>query len=213
MSDESDELLIARIRRGEAAAWEECIARFEGRLLAFVESRLRNRAASEDVVQESFLGFLLSLPNYDDKTSLETWLFSITAHKLTDALRREGRRPAIPLTIADSESGAGVPAARTRRASSLARSGERRTVEQKVIGNCLGELITSWQANGEYERLRCMELLLVLGWQNKSVAERLGISEQAVANHKHFVVAKLKDAATRARLRNFDLAEFGVRER
>ena len=44
-TDESEELLISRIRRGDAAAWEECIARYEGRLLAFVESRLRNRAA------------------------------------------------------------------------------------------------------------------------------------------------------------------------
>src|SRR3954470_11897905 len=97
--DESDQLLVARIRQGEAAAWEECIARYEGRLLAFVESRLRNPTASEDVVQEAFLGFLISLPNYDEKTPLETWLFSITAHKLTDAMRREGRRPTIPLTI------------------------------------------------------------------------------------------------------------------
>jgi len=208
--DPSEQLLIARIRRGESAAWEECIARFEGRLLAFVESRLRNRATSEDIVQEAFLGFLISLPNYDDKTPLETWLFSITAHKLTDALRREGRRPVIPLISADENAGHDEPQARTRRASSLVRSGERRSIEKQIIGNCLQELIASWQTNGEFERLQCMELLLVLGWQNKAVAERLGISEQAVANHKHFVVAKLKDAAARARLRHFDLADFGM---
>lgn len=209
-TDEIEELLIVRIRRGESVAWEECIARYEGRLLAFVESRLRNRAASEDVVQEAFLGFLISLPNYDESTSLETWLFSITAHKLTDALRREGRRPSIPLTVGDSESDLGEPVARSRRASSLVRSGERRTIEQRIIADCLRELIESWQSSGQFERLQCLELLLVLGWQNKSVAERLAISEQAVANHKHFVVAKLKEAAARGRLRHFDLAEFGI---
>ena len=48
--DESDQLLVSRIRQGESAAWEECIARYEGRLLAFVESRLRNSTASEDIV-------------------------------------------------------------------------------------------------------------------------------------------------------------------
>jgi RNA polymerase sigma-70 factor (ECF subfamily) len=42
------------------------------------------------------------------------------------------------------------------------------------------------------------------------VAERLGISEQAVANHKHFTVTKLKDAAKKARLRNFDPSNFGI---
>lgn len=40
-------------------------ARYEGRLLAFVESRIRNRSTSEDIVQEAFIGFLNSLPNYD----------------------------------------------------------------------------------------------------------------------------------------------------
>ncbi len=50
---------------------------FEGRLLAFVDSRLRDRSTtSEDVVQETFLGFLVGLPNYDDATpGPETFLF------------------------------------------------------------------------------------------------------------------------------------------
>ena len=68
------------------------IARFEGRLLAFVEVRLRDRAASEDVVQEAFVGFLTSLPNYNESRPLEGYLFSIAAHKLTDHLRPAGVR-------------------------------------------------------------------------------------------------------------------------
>ena len=62
---ESDRLLVERVRNGQDDAWRELIARFEGRLLAFVEARIGSRAASEDVVQETFLGFLTSLPNYD----------------------------------------------------------------------------------------------------------------------------------------------------
>ena len=54
------------------------------------------------------------------------------------------------------------------------------------------------------------ELLFVLGWSNKDVANRMKISEQAVANHKHFVVTKLKEAATRSRVRNVDLSRFGL---
>ena len=209
--DDAERLLVNRIRQGDAAAWEECIARYEGRLLAFVESRLRNRTASEDIVQETFLGFLISLPNYDGSTPLESWLFSIAAHKLTDALRREGRRPTLPLVIpGDDEQGAPEPVGRTRKASSLVRSQERRTAEQEIIGRCLRGLIETWTDRGEFERLKCMELLFVLGWSNKAAAERLGISEQTVANHKHFVVTKLKEAATRARVRDFNLADFGV---
>jgi RNA polymerase sigma-70 factor, ECF subfamily len=210
-ADEAERLLVKRVRQGDAEAWRELIAQFEGRLLAFVDSRLRNRAAAEDVVQECFLGFLISLPNYHDSTPLESFLFSIASHKLTDLLRREGRRPTIPLLLPDADgSPAQEPAGRARPASSLVRSVERRGLEAQVLGQCLQGLIAGWKQRGEFERLKCIELLFVLGWANKDAAARLGISEQAVANHKHFVVAKLKDAAKTSRLRDFDLAEFGL---
>ena len=48
--NESDTLLTRRIRSGEAEAWNELIARFEGRLTAFVESRVRSRAVAEDAL-------------------------------------------------------------------------------------------------------------------------------------------------------------------
>ena len=64
-SPHPDMLLVERIRSGKPEAWNELISQYEGRLLSFVESRLRRRAASEDVVQETFIGFLTSLPNYD----------------------------------------------------------------------------------------------------------------------------------------------------
>jgi RNA polymerase sigma-70 factor, ECF subfamily len=209
-SDPAETLLIAAIRKGDERAWSELIGRYEGRLLAFVESRLHNLAASEDIVQDTFVGFLVSLPNYNENTPLETYLFSIAAHKLTDVLRRQGRRPTLPLLAQDSQGGWREPAGEARRPSSLVRSGERRVAEEHVLSQSLRTLIDSWKERGEFERLQCVELLFVLGWTNKSVAERLGISEQAVANHKHFVVGKLKEAAQKAHLRNFDPSDFGI---
>ena len=203
MSDDEANLL-KEVRCGAAAAWEQLIARYEGRLLAFVRSRLHDDSAAEDVVQEAFLGFLVSLPNYDETTPLEAFLFAITAHKLTDVLRRNGRRPLLPL-IGSSESQAGnEPPDRARKASSMARSREHWVAQHKVLSDCLKELIYSWFSRGEFERLQCVELLFVLGWSNKDVAAKLGISEQAVANHKDFTVRKLKAAAATAKLRNMD---------
>src|SRR5438552_19146093 len=93
MASEGDRLLIQQIRQGDQRAWENLIARYEGRLLAFVERRLRDRATSEDVVQETFIGFLNSLPHFDDQRELQTYLFTIASYKLTDHLRRAGRHP------------------------------------------------------------------------------------------------------------------------
>ena len=195
---------MARIRAGEETAWAELISRYEGRLLAFAQSRLGDRTAAEDVVQEAFLGFLLSLPNYDPATPLESFLFSITAHKLTDALRRNGRRPALPLFFPEDDGHTAEPAGSARRASSILQSAEGKAAEQAVIAGCLRELIDAWKTKGEWERLMCVELLFVAGLPNKDAAAQLKIDPQTVANHKAFVVGKLKEAATQARLRQFD---------
>src|SRR3984893_15080566 len=102
MSSEADRFLIQQIRQGDGRAWETLIARYEGRLLAFVDRRLHDRASSEDVVQETFVGFLISRPNYDDERELQTSLFTIASHKLTDHLRRVGRHPMRPLSDSSS---------------------------------------------------------------------------------------------------------------
>ena len=199
-----DAQLLNGIRRGDPQAWEAFIRRYEGRLLSFVEVRLTDRSTAQDVVQETFLGFLTSLPNYDETTPLESFLFAIAAHKLTDALRRSGRRPTLPLLL-PSDSGAGSePVARTRKASSMARSSESHIAMERVVGDALRSLIQTWLSRGDFERLKCVELLFVLGWSNKDVAAELEISEQAVANHKSYVIQKLKSAAEQARLRDVD---------
>ena len=193
-SSQSDNLLIDRIRAGEPDAWNELIARYEGRLLAFVESRTKHRGVAEDLVQETFIGFLTSLPNYDQRRSLEGYLFSIAAHKLTDYLRREGRRPALPLVPDASNSSDWEPQGPGRPASSIARSRERRHLEEDALVAALGDQIDHWRRQDQWDRLKCAELLFVRGWSNKQVADRLGISEQTVANYKFESVAKIRNS-------------------
>jgi RNA polymerase sigma-70 factor (ECF subfamily) len=192
MSSESDRLLVQQIRQGDPRAWETLIARYEGRLLAFVERRLRDRAASEDVVQETFVGFLNSLPNFDDRRELQTYLFTIASHKLTDHLRRSGRHPL--RSLGDNSSDLlNQQLDPHSAASSVARSEERRELESAAIVRCLGQMLRSWQERGDYVRLKVLELLWVKGWANREVAARLGISEQQVANFRFAAVKKLSE--------------------
>src|SRR3984893_2690512 len=182
MSSESDRLLIREIRQGNSQAWHHLIARYEGRLLAFVDRRLHDRAASEDIIQETFVGFLHSLPNFDDKRELQTYLFTIASYKLTDHLRRTGRHPLH--TVADHPGDIlhqqldAHPAA-----SSLARSSERKELEEEAIAHCLGQLLRQWQERGDHVRVKVLELLLVKGWANRDVAGFLKVSEQQVAHY------------------------------
>lgn len=192
---ELDRVLIGRIRSAEQDAWDELISRYEGRLLAFVESRLENRAAAEDIVQEAFIGFLTSLPNYDDRRPLESYLFSIAAHKLTDHLRREGRRPTVPLAPGSSASSAGRELTGPGRpASSILRSGERKGLEEEALVAAMDGQLQHWRERGDWDKIRCTELLFVRGWANKDVAAELGLSEQTVANYKFDFLANLRTA-------------------
>src|SRR5207302_8750062 len=136
-----DMLLVEQIRASKPDAWNTLSAQYEGRLLSFVDSRLHRRASSEDVVQETFIGFLTSLPNYDKRRPLESYLFSIAAHKLTDYLRREGRRPTLPLAAGQSSGSEIDLPGKDRPASSILRSGERRTIEAAALARVIAEQI------------------------------------------------------------------------
>ena len=192
--NQPDTVLIDRIREGDSDAWSDLIARYEGRLLAFAESRLRRREVSEDVVQEAFIGFLNSLPNYDGSRPLESYLFTICAHKLTDHLRKEGRRPTIPLSSA-SGSGDGewqIPG-QARPASSIARSGERKNLEEQALSEALQSQFEHWKQRADWTKIKCIELLFVRGRANKKVAELLDLTEQQVANYKFDFLAKMRN--------------------
>ena len=68
------------------------------------------------------------------------------------------------------------------------------------LTEAMGQLVREWLARADFNRLRCMELLVVKGWANKDVAEHLGITEQAVASYKFQTIARLKEMARRAGL-------------
>lgn len=189
MPSDTDRLLVEQIRAGDARAWESLIARYEGRLLAFVQRRLSDRATSEDVVQETFIGFLNSLPNFDARRELQTYLFTIASHKITDYLRRQGRHPlqmvadeVLHLEL-DSQPGA----------SSVARGQERRDLEARALADALARVLDHWRQQEDWERIKVLELLFVKGWANKDVAKFLKISEQQVANIRFAALKKITE--------------------
>jgi RNA polymerase sigma-70 factor (ECF subfamily) len=200
MSTESDRLLVQRIRVNDQKAWSELDKRYRGRLTAYVRRRLKDHASVEDVVQETFIGFANSLANYDERRDLQTWLFTIAAHKVTDQLRKIGRRPVAMSNDADEEMLGQTPDARQRPASSLARSAERREHEEEALALALREMCHDLLAKGDYCKLMALELIYVKGWRNQDVAARLQLSEQDVANLRFQAKKRLRDRLSSAKL-------------
>jgi len=196
MASQSDRFMIHQIREGDADAWRSLVQKYEGRLLAFVEARIRDKATCEDLVQDTFVGLMVSLPNYQDDQDLEAYLFTIASHKLIDQYRRMGRRHVEQLSSTDSGTGGwNEMPDDLRQVSSLLHSQELREAEHEWLKRTLGEMLGEWVAKADYERIRCLELIFVKAWPNKKVAEKLGLTEPAVAGIKFQALARLKQKA------------------
>ena len=152
------------------------------------------------MVQETFIGFLNSLVNYDDTRGLQTWLFTIAAHKVTDQLRKIGRRPYQTGSEADDEMLGNEADGRQQAASSIARGQERQELEAAAVARALKEVVRGFWDKGEYRRIMVLELLFVKGWPNWRVAEVVEVSEQQVANYRFAAVKKLTEAMRAAGL-------------
>ena len=97
MSDDAE--LVARLRAGDEAAFVSLVDRFHAPMLRFAATFVPNRAIAEEVVQESWLGVVRGIGQFEGRSSLRTWLFSIVANCARRTGARERRQT--PVDFAD----------------------------------------------------------------------------------------------------------------
>lgn len=87
----SDEALLERIQRGEAASFEAFYRRYHAAVLGYCIARLGDRQAAEDATQEVFLRV-----HGADSAPIESgkaWLFTVARNVVIDAARRRRTTP------------------------------------------------------------------------------------------------------------------------
>lgn len=91
-SGETDEQLLERVGRGDAAALAALYDRYRSMAFALASRITSDAGLAEDVVQEAFLGVWRNAARYSaSRASVRTWTLAIVHHRAIDALRR--RRP------------------------------------------------------------------------------------------------------------------------
>lgn len=98
MTSATDEQLFERYRQGDSEALRALIQRQRDDLFRFLYRMLGDRAAAEDVFQETFLQVHISADSFDASRRFRPWLFTIAANKARDWLRRKGRRRTMELS-------------------------------------------------------------------------------------------------------------------
>ncbi|MFI5376343.1 MAG: RNA polymerase sigma factor [Candidatus Rokuibacteriota bacterium] len=95
--------LMAKVARGDQAAFAELAQRYSGKLLAVAGRLLGSRADAEDAVQRAFLQCYAGARGYDPRWAVSTWLYRILTNVCVDELRRRATR-----TAHDERSAAGA---------------------------------------------------------------------------------------------------------
>jgi RNA polymerase sigma factor (sigma-70 family) len=85
---QSDERLIALIRRGQHAAFETLFSRYQSRLLAFCRHMLGSREDAEDVLQEVFAAAFNAILADEREINVRPWLYRIARNRSLNHLRR-----------------------------------------------------------------------------------------------------------------------------
>src|SRR5205807_10361917 len=90
------------VRADEAGAFEELVARYQGRLVGVMHRLVGNAEEAEDLAQEVFLRIYRARKKYRARSKFSTWLFTIANNLALNALRARQRKPAVPLNTRDS---------------------------------------------------------------------------------------------------------------
>ncbi len=85
---QSDERLVALVRRGNPAAFELLVGRYRTRLLAFCRHMLGSHEDAEDVLQEVFAAAYNAMLGDDRPINLRPWLYRIARNRCLNHMRK-----------------------------------------------------------------------------------------------------------------------------
>ncbi|HMS61893.1 MAG TPA: sigma-70 family RNA polymerase sigma factor [Solirubrobacteraceae bacterium] len=85
---QSDEKLVQLTRRGNQAAYEVLVSRYDARLIGFTRHMLGSREDAEDVVQETFAAAYNAMVSDERPINVKPWLYRIARNRSLNHLRR-----------------------------------------------------------------------------------------------------------------------------
>lgn len=189
---------IKLLQARDDTEWRRVEDKFGGRLLAYAQRRTGGDVqAAEDVLQETMLGAVRGIANFNTAYTFEQYLFGIVRNRSIDFLRRrklstllgDDERddfPDLDAFIHDAD----TPSAIIRGAELSDRAG---LLFVEILRDWIGE---TWRAD-EFERLVILEALFACGWRNRDVWRHFSLRDETmVAGVKFRAIKRLQQLAS-----------------
>jgi RNA polymerase sigma-70 factor (ECF subfamily) len=88
-----DQELVVRVQRGDKAAFDLLVRKYQHKIAKLVSRYVRDRAEVEDVTQEAFIKAYRALRGFRGDSAFYTWLYRIAINTAKNYLVAQGRRP------------------------------------------------------------------------------------------------------------------------
>jgi RNA polymerase sigma factor (sigma-70 family) len=105
LSQDTDENLMLRFGRGDAAAFDALYRRHETRIFRYLQRGVRNEASANDLMQDVWFAVARSAARYQPTAKFTTWLFTLAHNRMVDMIRAS--RPHQSLDADDGSGGEG----------------------------------------------------------------------------------------------------------
>ena len=99
----TDEEIVRRVLGGETALFELIVRRYNQRLFRAARSILRDEAAAEDVMQETYLRAFANLDQFAGDAKFSTWLTKIAVYGALALLRSAKSQQELPENMRSDE--------------------------------------------------------------------------------------------------------------
>jgi len=105
-----DPAFLDRLRQGDSRAYRSLIRRFHRTLTSVASAVIGSQAQAEEVVQDAWLAVFNGIGQFEGRSSVVTWLFTIVLNRARSRAGRERRLVALPAGMDGAEpDGRGVP--------------------------------------------------------------------------------------------------------
>ena len=182
----STTLLAGLLDKDNTGAWRRFTERYQPMVVAYARALGLSEAEAEDVGQETVMVFVESYSKgaYQcEKGRLRSWLFGIAHHKAMDVLRRRMKEDVVSARTDGTQFIHSLPSPEV----------SERKWEQEwrrgILKACLDEVAEEVTP----KTLRAFQLYVLDQWPVEMVAERLGMTENAVYIAKARLIARMRE--------------------